>query len=91
MSEDLNREEVRAYTVKRENGITSAGITLAVVTLDQERVGIAWLPELFKRPLDPAIRALIAEQLRFHAEKLESGQLEQRMRAFSTINDERKD
>jgi hypothetical protein len=87
MDDDWNREGIRAVGVNPDNVITAAGVTIAVITIDEERIGIAWLPELFKQSIPAELRALIVEQLRFHATKLESGEMEARMKVFSTVNE----
>lgn len=42
-------------------------------------VGIAWSPEFFAQPLDGILRQEIVRVLRFHAEKLESGETDRRI------------
>jgi hypothetical protein len=62
-------------------------MTVALVKLnmdqkDKELVNICWLPEFFVVEMPDALRKAIVERLRHDAERLENGDLEQRMRMF---------
>lgn len=85
----MNNKDFSAVGVTQP--ITDAGITVAIVSLDKNNsCSIHWLPDLFKLPLPASVRAAIVEHLRFHAKKLETGELEARMARFAYLNDDKK-
>lgn len=65
----------------------TGGITLAVFRLEASgEVNLAWLPDLFSRPIAPDLKEVLVAKLRLHADKLESGEMEQRMARFANVN-----
>ena len=58
-------------------------ITIATIRLLADEVSIVWLPQLFAANLSPDLRRHIAERMRFHANSLESGELETILRNFA--------
>jgi hypothetical protein len=87
----MTNDHARAIPLPAEDVVTERGLTIAVVTLDPHSpsiINIGWLPELFAyHPLPAAVREAIAARLRADADRLESGELEQRMKSFANIND----
>lgn len=59
-------------------------LTIAVVTLNLDPasptiVAVNWLHDFFKVPLPAELRQIIVKHLRYHADRLESGDLDKRM------------
>lgn len=84
----MDKYDAKAVMFPGNAAIDETGVTIAFVRADTQsgEINFHWLPELFIRPIPPAVKAAIVEKLRFHADKLESGEMEQRMQRFAGIN-----
>lgn len=61
-------------------------VVIAKLVLTPTGISFRWMPFLFAKdapPLDPEIRADIVEKLRLYAAKLESGELDERMKGIA--------
>jgi hypothetical protein len=56
------------------------------INLRTTEVTFHWLPDLFIKPMPQSMREEIASRLRFHADCLESGDLEREMQKFVEVN-----
>lgn len=81
-------DEIKTVEVPWGAMADETGLTIAFVRADSTsgELGVHWLPELFSRPIPPLLKKMIVEKLRFHADMLESGEMEERMRRFASIN-----
>lgn len=67
-------------------------VMLAFIRADTSgEISVCWLPEIFigPIPIPPEIKQEIVAKLRFHADKLESGETERRMQQFKDVNNPR--
>jgi hypothetical protein len=80
--------EAHSASLNRDAMIDEHGIKIAFVMVQPNtgQIGMHWLPDIFLKPMPDGLRRSIAERLRFYADKLESGELEQRMKEFASIN-----
>jgi len=68
------------------------GMTIAVLRFHKDHgLNFMWLPLLFNNsdlPMPEELRAAIVHVLRFHADKLESGDVDRRMKEISKAMDQ---
>lgn len=83
-----DKYEVRMAGVPSDAVIgEDGGIAIAFIKASPSgEISVHWLPELFSRPMPLAVRREIAARLRLHADKIESGELEQDMQRFVGVN-----
>ena len=64
------------------------GWNIGIIRMDMDPLnprlfGISWMPEFFAVPMKDVVRKHLVKVLRFYADKLESGELEKRMKQFA--------
>jgi hypothetical protein len=84
--------EVRAAAISPDSAFDGEGnlkFAFLMVHLKTMQIGVHWLPEFFRRPMPKVLRDEIVQRLRFHADMLESGELEREMQKYVNINRDR--
>ena len=73
----------RGAVMDSEHNLNVAFLRINLRTFD---TGFHWLPDFFIKPLPEVVRQRLIERLRFHADRLESGELEKEMQQFLSLN-----
>jgi hypothetical protein len=82
--------EVRTAAIEAESafdGHDNLKFAFLMINLKTFQIGVHWLPSFFRRPMPKVLREEIVRRLRFHADMLESGELEREMQKYVEIND----